>query len=210
MPFRKRLLLRVVGQFGRPHGAGGCLAGWVMAHRRSNRARNLWVVSLLDVLPEDRVLEIGFGPGIAIEEMSRRANRGKVYGVDHSTVMLRRARRLNRASIRSGRVELQLASAGDLPDFGEPLDAILAVNTMGFWPDPAACLVELHRRLRPCGRIAVASQPRRPGATTETTRQAAKEIDAALTAAGFTSSRVETLPLEPPVACVIAKKPAGA
>ena len=34
-----------------------------MAHRGANRQRNLWVVSLLDVRPADRMLEIGFGPG---------------------------------------------------------------------------------------------------------------------------------------------------
>jgi hypothetical protein len=48
------------------------MAGWVMAHRPSNRQRNSWVVSLLDVRPADRVLEIGFGPGLAIGELSRR------------------------------------------------------------------------------------------------------------------------------------------
>jgi hypothetical protein len=41
-----------------------------MAHRPSNAQRNRWVVSLLDVQPTDRVLEIGFGPGIAIQELS--------------------------------------------------------------------------------------------------------------------------------------------
>ncbi len=63
---------RVVGQFMRPHGPGGHVTGWVMAHRSSNRRRNRWVVSLLDVQPTDRVLEIGFGPGIAVRELAAR------------------------------------------------------------------------------------------------------------------------------------------
>ena len=62
MSVGERVLASVVGQFHRPHGVGGRLAGSVMAHRRSNRDRNHWVVSLLDVQPTDRVLEIGFGP----------------------------------------------------------------------------------------------------------------------------------------------------
>jgi protein-L-isoaspartate O-methyltransferase len=57
------------------------MAGWVMAHRRSNRLRDRWAVSLLDVHPTDRVLEIGFGPGVAIAELARRATGGKVYGI---------------------------------------------------------------------------------------------------------------------------------
>jgi ubiquinone/menaquinone biosynthesis C-methylase UbiE len=76
-----------------PHGAGDHIAGWVMAHRTSNVRRNRWVVSLLDVQPDDRVLELGFGPGVAIAETSRFAVRGAVFGVDHSSVMVRTAQR---------------------------------------------------------------------------------------------------------------------
>ena len=194
----------IVGQFHRPHGVGGHLAGWVMAHRSSNRERNRWVVSLLAVRPTDRVLEIGFGPGLAIDALSRLATSGMVYGIDHSAAMVRRASRRNRVAIRSGRVDLRLGSADRLPDLDGPLDVVLAVNSMGFWPDPVACLVGLRRRLRAGGRIAIASQPRCPGATSETSRQAAREIEEALTAAGFGRARVETLPLAPPVVCVLA------
>jgi ubiquinone/menaquinone biosynthesis C-methylase UbiE len=55
-----------------------------MAHRSSNRRRNAWVVSLLEVRRGDRVLEIGFGPGLAIRELARLATEGYVCGIDHS------------------------------------------------------------------------------------------------------------------------------
>jgi SAM-dependent methyltransferase len=90
---------------------------------------------------------------------------------------------------------------GQLPNFDEPLDAILAVNSVGFWPDPAARLRELRRLLRPAGRIALASQPRRPGVATA---RAAQELQELLDRAGFTQIRTETLALDPPVACVLA------
>jgi hypothetical protein len=61
----------VVGQFGYPRAVAGSVAGWEMAHRPSNRHRHRWVVSLLDVQPAGRVLEVGFGPGVAIAELSR-------------------------------------------------------------------------------------------------------------------------------------------
>ena len=188
----------------RPHGAGGHMSGWVMAHRSSNRRRNSWVVSLLDVQPTDRVLEIGFGPGIAVRELAGRVTSGSVLGIDHSPVMLRQARRRNAAGVRSGRVDLRLASVTSLPDFGAPMDKILAVNSMGFWEDPVACLHDLRDRLRPGGLIALASQPRCPGATEETSVRAAHEIEAALTGAGFHHFRVEMLQVEPPVVCILA------
>jgi hypothetical protein len=77
---KQPVITAVMRQFGHPRGIAGHLAGWVMAHRSSNKQRNRWVVWLLDVQPTDRVLEIGFGPGLAIAELSRRATRGMVYG----------------------------------------------------------------------------------------------------------------------------------
>ena len=206
MSLKRRVLHRVVTQFGRPHGWGGYLAGWVMGHRASNRERNRWVVSLLHVQPTDRILEIGFGPGVAVEALSRLATDGIVYGIDHSAVMVHQASRRNRVAVGEGRVELRMASADDLPVFDRPLDTVLAVNSMGFWSDPVSCLEEVRRQLRPGGHIAIGSQPRCPGANSETSRQAAREITAALAAAGFIVTRAEMLPLVPPVACVLAIK----
>ncbi|HEV2358968.1 MAG TPA: class I SAM-dependent methyltransferase [bacterium] len=197
------MIAAIVGQFGHPRGTVGRVTGWVMAYRPSNRQRNRWVVSLLDVQPTDRVLEIGFGPGIAIQELSWFATAGHVYGVDHSQVMVRQACRRNAHAIRAGRVDLRRGSADDLPTFGEPLDAVLAVNSMGFWPDPARTLRQLRARLRPGGQIAIASQPRCPGATSETSQRAAHQIRLLLEAAGYSRIRIETLDLDPPAVCVL-------
>ncbi|MEU7743629.1 class I SAM-dependent methyltransferase [Nonomuraea sp. NPDC049158] len=197
----------LVGQAHRPRGIVGWANGWMFAHRPSNRQRNLWAVSLLEVRPTDRVLEIGFGPGVAIAESAARATQGHVFGVDHSQAMVRRATRHNAAAVRARRVHLSCASVERLPSFGDPLDAILAVNSLGFWPDPVARLRELRGLLRPGGRIALVSQPRCPGATRDTTVRAAQELQDLLTQAGFTQLRVETLDLDPPVACVLADNP---
>jgi ubiquinone/menaquinone biosynthesis C-methylase UbiE len=202
---KRRVLGTVVRQFGHPRGSAGQLAGWVMAHRRSNRERNRWVVGLLDLRPTDRVLEVGFGPGLAIAELARRA--GHVHGVDRSEVMVRQASRRNRAAIDAGRVELVHAPVDRLPRFDAPLDAVMAVNTLGFWPEPGQRLRELWGLLRPGGRIALASQPRCPGATRDTTARAAGELRDLLAGAGFAEIRVETLELDPPVACVLGTRP---
>ncbi|NRQ39726.1 methyltransferase domain-containing protein [Nonomuraea sp. NN258] len=178
-----------------------------MAHRSSNRQRSIWAVSLLDVRPTDRVLEVGFGPGIGIAAFAARAVQGRVHGVDHSQAMVRQAARRNAAAVRAGRVRLTHASVDRLPSFGEPLDAVLAVNSVGFWTDPAERLRELRLLLRPGGRIALVSQPRCPGATRDTTTRAGQELQDLLAQAGFVQIRVETLDLEPPVACVLAHNP---
>jgi ubiquinone/menaquinone biosynthesis C-methylase UbiE len=184
----------------------------MFALRPSNRQRNRWIVSLLDVQPTDQVLEIGFGPGLAIAELGRGVDTsGHVYGIDRSEVMLRHATRRNAAAIRDGRVTLAQASVEDLPPtIDGPFDTIFAVNSLGFWTEPTERLEELRRRLVPGGRIAIASQPRCPGATRETTLDAAREVTDLLEAAGFTEPRTEILELDPPVACVLAVKHLGA
>jgi SAM-dependent methyltransferase len=196
----------VIGQAHHPRGSAGSVNGWMFAHRPSNRQRNRWAVSLLEVRPTDHVLELGFGPGVAVAELVR-AGAGRVYGADHSDVMLRQASRRNAAAIRAGRVSLIRAPVDQLPAaLDGPFDAILAVNSLGFWPAPADRLAELRRRLGPGGRLAIVSQPRCPGATADTSRRAAREIGDLLAGAGFTHLSTQTLPLSPPVVCVLATR----
>lgn len=203
MKLRQRAIGAVRARFGRPTGLMGSVAGLLMAHRPSNRRRNVWAVSLLDVQRDDRVLEIGFGPGLAIRELSRIAAEGYVCGIDHSELMVHRARRRNADGLRRSVVDLRLGSVEELPAFETPFDKILAVNTMGFWRDPVARLAELRRLLRPGGLIAVAHQPRGTGATDEASTAEGREIAAALIRAGFSEVRLETLSLKPAVTCAL-------
>jgi ubiquinone/menaquinone biosynthesis C-methylase UbiE len=214
MEIKERVLDRItqwwgprggLAQFHRPSGAGGHVAGWIMSWRSSNVARSRWAVQLLNVQPTDRVIELGCGPGVAIAALATRAIRGLVVGVDHSQVMVRQARRRNRAAIKAGRVRLIHAPVESLAINDGQFDAALAVNTVGMWPEPTARLRELARLLRPGGRIALVSQPRRPGATANTSAAVADELAEQLTDAGFEHLRTEMLDLDPPAACVLGR-----
>jgi SAM-dependent methyltransferase len=206
---RQSAIDAVRAQFGRPTGIWGRAAGLLMAHRASNRRRNVWAVSLLDVRSDDRVLEVGFGPGLAIRELSRIAVDGYVCGIDHSELMLRSASRRNADGIGRGVVDLRLGSVDELPAFDAPFDKILAVNATLFWSEPVARLAELRQLLRPGGLIAVAHQPRDPGATDETSAARGREISAALDQAGFSEVRLETMRLKPAVVCGLGVNGAG-
>ena len=164
MGIKQRVLGRIMqwwarhgglAQFHHPTGAVGHVAGWIMGRRSSNGARNRWAVQLLDVQPTDRVIELGCGPGVAIATLATRAIRGLVVGVDHSQVMIRQARRRNRAAIQAGRVRLIHTPVESLSTSDGPFNAALAVNTVGMWPDPTARLRELARLLRPGGAVVV-------------------------------------------------------
>ena len=203
---RKRALGAVVRQFGEPRGVGGRVAGWIMGRRTSNVARSRWAIDLLDLQPTDRLLEVGCGPGLALEAAAAQA--AAVVGVDRSGVMIAQARRRNRAAVRDGRVTLHVAPIEALPALGEPFDKALAVNTVGVWADTVEGLGTIRQALRPGGTIAVVSQPRCPGATAVHSRKAADELERLLDKAGYVDARTETLDaLDPPAVCVLARAP---
>lgn len=218
-----RVRRAVVRQFHNPTGPGGHVVGWITGHRSSNVARNRWAVGLLDVPADARVLELGCGPGVALAALAERAKEGLVVGVDHSPVMIRHAERRNAAAVAADRVRLVCAPVEDLRSvagdergpvevaapFDLLFDAVLAVNSIGFWSEPEVRLAGVRHMLRPGGLIAVAHQPREPGATDETSAAKGREIAAALARAGFSDVRVETMGLKPAVVCALGMNGAG-
>jgi hypothetical protein len=100
-----RQFLRV--QFGRPTGFWGNIAGKIMVHTPSNKERIHWTISLVDTRPDDRVLQIGFGPGFAIELVCMIVSEGFIAGVDHSEIMVRQARKGNARAIHDAKVVLR-------------------------------------------------------------------------------------------------------
>jgi SAM-dependent methyltransferase len=70
---------------------------------------------LLDIKPNDKVLEVGFGPGLGIELAAGLTSTGYVAGVDPSNEMIAQATARNEDAIKARRVDLRLGSAGSLP-----------------------------------------------------------------------------------------------
>lgn len=203
MSLKTTIRRRLVAQAHRPTGLPGHLVAQLMATRPSNVKRNRWAVEQLAVGPTARVLEIGFGPGVALEALLDRVTEGTVYGVDHSDVMVRKAARRNARAIAEGRLRLRQASVADIDETLAPLDLILGVNTLGMWPDPPVQLRRLQRLLRPGGRIAIGIQPRTGGADAEAARRRADEIAGMLSGAGFDRIETRQLDLDPPMMLVI-------
>jgi ubiquinone/menaquinone biosynthesis C-methylase UbiE len=164
--------------FGRPRGLLGLLGGVIMA--RVNRRHAAWVVGLLDVRQQDSVLEIGIGPGVAIEMLAARARR--VAGIDPSPEMLRQATQRNATRISERRVELRQASADHLPFVDGSFNKVLAINSMQLWPDALAGLLEISRVIRHGGQLALAF--------TMYSGQSREGIPELLAAAGFSNCRV--------------------
>ena len=153
---------RLLAQFGGPKGLLGKVAGWIMAGR--NLPTNSWMVELLEVEPDDAVLDVGCGPGRGVEVAAARAERGSVVGVDVSEVMVRQAARRNRAAVAGGRVELRLADAVRLPFPDGRFTKAGSVNSVQFWVPAERGFAELHRVLAPGGRVAIVLRAHNAGA----------------------------------------------
>jgi ubiquinone/menaquinone biosynthesis C-methylase UbiE len=175
-------------QLARPRGLAGLFAGELLA--RSNRAVNEWTLRLLAPAAEDRVLEVGFGPGIGIRLAAARVPAGLVAGVDPSSMMLRLARWRNRRALRRGRVDLRRGVAQALPWDAAVFTHAFAVNSFFEWPDTPAALAELARVLAPDGLLALTIQAR----WARTEAAAAADVGRALALlgrAGFGELRTE-------------------
>lgn len=200
---------RLVAQFHRPAGLLGRLAGWIMATRPSNLARNRWSVDLLDVRPGHDVLELGPGPGVTLGLLLERVGDGSVTAVDHSRLMLAQCRRRHARAVADGRLRLihsQFPGVGAAPRF----DRILAVNSLQFDGMTAATFEDLAAALKPGGCIAVTFQPRGANASEATALAFGERVAALLRDAGLVGIRQQTLRLDGACAvCVRAARPAA-
>src|SRR6516225_9605960 len=149
---------------------------------RTNADCGAWVAGLLKVTANDRVLEVGCGPGVVLQRLAQLAAAGHVAGIDQSREMVEQARARNATAVQSGLVELRLGSVESLPFDDDTFDKALAINSMQVWPDPAAGLREIRRVTRSGGRIGLGF--------TRYSGQPNQGLTERLTAAGFTDAQV--------------------
>jgi demethylmenaquinone methyltransferase/2-methoxy-6-polyprenyl-1,4-benzoquinol methylase len=108
-----------------------------------------FLVSRLDVGPNDRVVDVACGTGAVARELRRRYG-CSVVGVDQSREMLAVGRlRVDQ------HVELVEAPAEALPFEDRSFDALTFTYLLRYVDDPPATMSELARVLRPGGRIAM-------------------------------------------------------
>lgn len=121
--------------------------------------RYRWAVDLLDVRPDDNLLEIGCGYGHMIGLVSKRLTTGRISAIDRSETMVQAAAERNRQYIDSRKAEIlhQDLLDSELPPaaFGK----VFLFNINAFWMDPISELAEVKRILRSDGEFFIFHQP---------------------------------------------------
>lgn len=145
-------------KFRNPTGLLGRLIGMSMARKNASAAG--WTVSLLNTQPQQHILEIGFGPGLAVQHASQKATQGLIAGVDLSETMVQVASKRNLAAIESGRVLLKQGNVSSLPFPDACFDTAYTIHCIYFWDQPLEGLKEINRILKPGGLLAVTITPK--------------------------------------------------
>ena len=172
----------------------GYLAGLTLLFGRSREAQ--LVADLAKLRPDDRVVDLGCGPGTAVREAARRAH--SATGVDPAGPMLAMARRLTGQSLRR-RIDWVEASVEDLPLESDSATACWSIAAVHHWQSLDAGVAEVTRILRPGGRFVAAEKLTSPGATGHAshgwTDDQAAQFAALLTDHGFTGIEIRRHPM---------------
>jgi SAM-dependent methyltransferase len=134
-------------QLGRPSGWFGRRVMGRLLNQGNQRFLEDTVAALAPASGE-RIVDVGFGGGHALDLIRQRVVPARPAGVEISTVMVEQGQ----ARWGDG-VDLHLADVAAMPFQDASVDGLLSVNTIYFWPDPAAALREIRRVLRPGGRL---------------------------------------------------------
>jgi SAM-dependent methyltransferase len=192
----------------KPKGLGGSFSGWFGSHQKWQLAE--WAISLLNIQPYDRVLEIGSGSGIAVQLAARHCTLGLVCGIESDPIMIRRARRRNKLDITCGRVVFAKKSVPNLPYADRSFDKAFSINRVQFSPHLLRDLKELHRVLRPAGKLLIVRQPlgaKNKVEETEMREDIQQRLPQQIAMAGFDVLRTEVRAMKSaPAYCIVGSK----
>jgi arsenite methyltransferase len=125
----------------------------VLYRSRDVLRRRKLVYEALGAQPGDRVLDVGCGPGFYSRELLDQVGpEGSVTGVDQSPQMLAVARRRSEGF---GNARFEESDATELPVESESFDRALSVQVLEYVEDIPTALAEMHRALRPAGRVVI-------------------------------------------------------
>jgi cyclopropane fatty-acyl-phospholipid synthase-like methyltransferase len=119
-----------------------------------------WAVGCLDVQPDDRLLELGCGHGVAVSLVCERLETGSIVAIDRSAKMTAVALKRNHEHVSSGRASIITASLHDADPGDATFDKVFGVHFPALLRgEPDRELAVIGKHLSPGGRLYVLFQP---------------------------------------------------
>lgn len=159
-------------------------------------------MSTLDLEPDDQVLEIGCGHGVAVTLVCEHLVGGSITAIDRSSKMIELATRRNRQFVTDGKATFQTAALTEA-EFGDArFNKIFAVHVGNLLTkEPARNLGIIKELLTPDGAFFIIQEP----PNLASTKKIAEETAAILREHGFSIKHVRfNDPAKPSAVCVAA------
>ncbi len=121
--------------------------------------RYRWAADLLNVRPDEQILEIGCGYGHMIGLICERLGYGHLTAIDRSEAMIRVARASNKPPLESGKADILHQDLLDSKLPSASFDKAFLFNINAFWMDPVSELAEVRRLLISGGEFFIFHQP---------------------------------------------------
>lgn len=162
------------------------MRAWLYSLISRNPKSNLAIAELAALTAEDRFLDVGCGPGAALEHAA--ASGAQVAGVDPSPSMVARA------SKRVPTAEVRVGSAEEIPFPDDHFTVVANVASFHHWADRDAGLREILRVLAPGGRLHIMEARLKEGKDGHGLNPSdVASVSARLLELGYTDTQVDTV-----------------
>lgn len=121
-----------------------------------------WAVQILEVQPDDHILEVGSGYGAAVSLICDQLETGTITALDRSEKMITMTARRNEACLKAGRLRLLQGALADSRWDGMRFDKAFAFHVNVFWMKPRRELAAVRAALKPNGSLYLFYQPLDP------------------------------------------------
>jgi ubiquinone/menaquinone biosynthesis C-methylase UbiE len=134
--------------------------GWEIVERMNDHHAKLaeWGFSHVEAEKSDSVLDIGCGGGSNVGVWLDLCSDGKVTGIDHSEVSVKKSSDFNADAIKDGRCSILQGNVADMPFDDESFDWISAFETVYFWPGLDDCFREVSRVMKKGGAFLICNE----------------------------------------------------
>ena len=192
----------------------GFLGKLMLSSMNSGHAKMAdWGFSHLPDITPEKAVDLGCGAGRNVGELLKKYPKAHVTGMDYSDLSVEKSKDYNNAMIAAGRCLVLQGDVSDLQLPKESFDLATAFETVYFWPGLEKCFAQVAKVLKPGGYFMICNESDGTDPTSLKFEKiidgmknyTVEELEAALTAAGFSEVMSNHHPSKPWIT-VLARK----